>query len=430
MYACLQVAAEARPSRSKRPRPLPTTSSVVDPLPGTVFAYGDAYIVRLYGFHESTGKAVFALLSADCEYECLLPTALSSRFLTSPPLPLHSELAAAVSQLLRHPPIFAYARAPRRAEHAVPHPRLSSSRVHPQFAQLYHVTGPLTSPLPPPRTFESIMLSPPGPSATSPQVALLHQWGVLSHPLRAVPTSYVIMSYADTLVRRYIVRHQPASSIHNVLLPPSVTASLIHGQSGQMVCLSASHSGRPIRLSDLTYLSIDVVAELFFIPSVHPVVTHLHTLSHHIAYSLICRGVSCLASSSLIRPLLSQPRIARRLRSGQSLRVVSVFSGIELFLVAFYLLGVPIQVLEVSDVDPVAQAALTELYPSAQLCADASKTLLTHHGCDFLVGGAFVSSSDVLAVGETPFFVSSPHSPFVSLPMCIGFQLDAVSLPP
>ena len=327
MYACLQTAAEVRPSRSKRPRPLPATSSVIDPLPGTVFAYGDSYIVRLYGFYESTGKAVFALLSADFEYECLLPTALSSRFLTSPPLPPHSELAAAVSQLLRHPPIFAYARAPRRAKHAVPHPRLSSSRIHPHFAQLCYVTGPLTSPLPPPRPFESIMLSPPGPSATSPQIALLRQWGVLSHPHRAVPSSYVIMSYADTLVRRYIVRHQPSSSIHNVILPPPVTATLIHGLSGQMVCLSASHSGRPIRLSDLTYLSIDAVAELFFIPSVHPVVTHLHTLSHHVAYSLICRGVSCLASSSLIRPLLTQPRIARRLRSGQSLRVVSVFSG-------------------------------------------------------------------------------------------------------
>ena len=344
MYACQQAAAEVRPSRSKRPRPLPATSSVIDPLPGTVFAYGDSYIVRLYGFYESTGKAVFALLSADCEYECLLPTALSSRFLTSPPLHPHSELDAAVNQLLRHPPVFAYARAPRRAEHAVPHPRLSASRVHPQFAQLCHVTGPLISPLPPPRSFESIMLSSPGPPATSSQVALLSQWGVLSHPHRAVSTSYVIMSYADTLVRRYIVRHQPASTIHNVLLPSTVTASLIHGLSGQMVCLSASHSGRPIRLSDLTYLSIDVVAELFSMPSMHPVVTYLHTLSHHTAYSLIYRGVSCLASSSLIKPLLTQPRIARRLRTGQPLRVVSMFSGVELFLVAFYLLGVHVHV--------------------------------------------------------------------------------------
>jgi hypothetical protein len=75
---------------------------------------------------------------------------------------------------------------------------------------------------------------------------------------------------------------------------------------------------------------------------------------------------------------------------------------------------VPIQVLEVSDVDPVAQAALTELYPSAQLCADASKTLLTHTGCDFLVGGAFVSTVRMFGGWGTTFFVSFPHSLFVS----------------
>ena len=94
-------------------------------------------------------------------------------------------------------------------------------------------------------------------------------------------------------------------------------------------------------------------------------VTYLHNLSHHVAYSIVCRGVSCLASSSLLKPLLTQPCIARRLRAGQPLRVVSIFSSVDLFFVAFYLLGVPIQDLELSDVDPVARAALITLYPSA-----------------------------------------------------------------
>ena len=397
-YLSLALSHLLSQSRATRAPSRELTSTFRDFPFGTVFDYSHdgGYIVRLHGIVEKSGGAWVACISRDGVLESFQANSLL--YLASLPLSgvgLPFLVQKAVTALIDNPSsYFRYNRAPRRPPRSLTAPS-SPLRLHPRLQPLQSLLGPLSCPIPPSPPLSAIFSLAPGFPAPPAQLALLQQWGIYDVPEAQHPTACVIFSAVESAVHGHRSRSGFLVSREEFAFSPDAASRLVHGVHDPCPCLWKSSSAHLIHLLTGTRISRAAEQALFGIPSDCPQGIYLNSLpGERFAHEMTCQGVAVHSSTTLVAPILRSKamRRARGPHSHDPLNIVTNFSGIELFLVAFHVLGQDIRLRGACDQRKRLRHFYTEHYPDTDFQTDATVAASQDYECDLYVSGVIALS--------------------------------------